>query len=509
MSEPLYEINTVDKIIGFFSPERAYKRIMYRNAYVAGGQHRRQDDWMPTGGNTEQINAMSRELIRRKARHLERNSDIMNSLLEAFERNVVGSGFVPQADTGDEELNRKIEELFREWCKPANCSITGDQSFNEICNMIVRRLKVDGGILVLKIYDEDADIPFKMQLREVDDLDGDSIGVYADKKHMIVGGVEVDEYGKRLAYHIKQESPDGWSTLDTIRVPADKVIALWEKKSPNQIREISPMAQAITRIADAEDYLDTISLKEKILACFGVFIKRALPTGTIGRGAPVIDRKTGMLKKTVTPGMIQELQPGDEAQAVVPNGQASNAKDMVTVLTRLIGSGLGLSYESISRDMSQVNYSSARQGFLEDKRTYERLQRFLIDHLLDVVYEELIISSVMSGKLIIPDFWKNKEVYLSHTWNTSGWEWIDPTKEVRANKIAIESNQATIASISARAGRDWKELLEQRAIEEAFKKELEAKYGIVFEKGGENNEQKYTEDTENGEADRDATNQSN
>lgn len=78
----------------------------------------------------------------------------------------------------------------------------------------------------------------------------------------------------------------------------------------------------------------------------------------------------------MTPGMIQELQPGDEAQAVIPAGQASNAKDMLSIMIRLIGSGLGLSYEAISRDMSQVTYSSARQGLLEDKRTYERIQRF-------------------------------------------------------------------------------------------------------------------------------------
>lgn len=337
MSGALSEINWLDRLIGFFSPETAYKRIAYRQAYSAGEMHRRQDGWMPVDGNAERLNTMSREIVRRKARDLERNSDIMNALLAAFERNVVGSGFVPQADTGDEELNNQIERVFREWCKPKNCDISGVQSFNEMCNMIVRRLKVDGGILLLKTYGGNKSCPFQLQTREVSDLDGYSLGYQRNGKHL-VSGIEVDDYGKPLAYWIKQEMPDGWSSLETKRIPADKVIALWEKKSPSQIREMSPMAQTITRIADAEDYLGTVSLKEKILACFGVFIKRAIPSNSgLGRGTNKVDIRTGLPRKTVTPGMIQELQPGDEPQAVVPTGQASNAKDMLSIMIRLVG----------------------------------------------------------------------------------------------------------------------------------------------------------------------------
>ena len=93
MSEVSSGTNWLDRLIGFFSPEKAYKRIAFRQAYSAGETHRRRDGWMPLEGNTERLNAMSREMVRRKARDLERNSDVMNSLLAAFERNVVGSGF--------------------------------------------------------------------------------------------------------------------------------------------------------------------------------------------------------------------------------------------------------------------------------------------------------------------------------------------------------------------------------------------------------------------------------
>lgn len=142
--------------------------------------------------------------------------------------------------------------------------------------------------------------------------------------------------------------------------------------------------------------------------------------------------------------MINELQPGDDISVVNPSGQASNAKDFISTQQRLIGSGQGLSYEAVSRDMSQVNYSSARQGLLEDIRTYKMMQKYLIEHLCKIVYREFVTAAVLSGKLNIPDFFSNKERYLRHSWITPGWDWIDPLKEAKANEVALNTGQTNL-----------------------------------------------------------------
>lgn len=488
--------NILDKLIGWFNPRAAYERMQWRAGYQAGAPHRSHEGWLPMGGNAEAVNQLSRELICRKARDLERNSDLANAIIGAFERNVIGSGFIVQADTGNEALNNQMEALFADWCKPRNCDITGQQSFVEICAMAVRRMQVDGGILFVKSYGGNKRFPFQLQPREVTDLDDSRILLNVKQAgRYVVNGVEVDYYGKPTAYYIKQHTPDGLWLAESKRLPARQVIPLWPKHLPTQIREMSPMAMAIGRLADAEDYIDTLSLKEKILACFAVFIKRLLPERTgIGRRNET-DPITGYKRKSVSPGMIQELQPGDEAQAVVPTGQASNARDMLGIFTRFIGAGQGLSYEAVSRDMSQTNYSSARQGFLEDQRTYQRVQSFLIDHFLDEVYESVIISAVIAGTLQIPDFWKNKDAYLKHAWTAPGWSWIDPAKETNANKTALDSGLESLASICSKNGQDWQTLLIQRAKELKYQQELEAEYGISFGK-----EETYVEQKEKNSA---------
>lgn len=489
-------MNTIDRIISYFSPKRAYERIAWRESIKSHGNYKgasrgnNNASWWPVNGKAEQINTPERSTLRARARDLERNSDILSAILLAFEHNVVGSGFKLHMRTDDDTLNESIEKLFREWSKPRNCDITERQSFDEICMMAVRRLRVDGGILFVKCWQKDGKFPFSLQAREVDDLDESLVRL--DGNSRIINGVEVDQNLKPLAYHLKVQDPQGWQLPINERIEANRIIALWDITRPSQIREISPQASVLERVNDIEDYIDTVGMKEKILASVTAFIKRALPIGPsgLGRGMgvenknPDYDEATGYKRRKLGPGTILELQQGDDMGAVIPTGQAANAKDLITQYQRLAGASQGLSYEVTSRDMSQVNYSSARQGLIADNQTYQRVQRFLIDHFLNVVFEEFLDSIVLSGALNVPNYAKRRdEIINACDWTASGQPWIDPVKEANANKIILDAGLGTLADICAKQGQDWRDVLTQRAAELAYIKQLEAEYEISM-KGG-------------------------
>ena len=99
--------------------------------------------------------------------------------------------------------------------------------------------------------------------------------------------------------------------------------------------------------------------------------------------------------------MIKEMNVGDEIQVVNPKGQATDAASYIKLQQRLIGAGQGISYEATARDMSEANYSSARQGLIEDSMTYAEEDELLAD-VLDEIYETFIISAVLAGALNIP-----------------------------------------------------------------------------------------------------------
>ncbi len=483
--------NPLDGLIGFISPAAGVRREAWRRRldecrhYDAGTYDRLNAGWIAYNQSAEQTDRYSRDTVRARARDLERNSDMANGVIGAYKRNVVGLGWTLQARTGSERLNRKIEEAWAEWCRRKNCDVTETQSFNQMLRMAVRRKKVDGGILFKKCYTGGGLVPFKLQALEVDELD---LGRAAPKNPdcRVVGGIELDAYNRPVGYWLRQYGVDGFSQTEPAYAPAKDVIYYYTKSRPSQVREMSDLAPTIARVRDANEFMTAVSVKERIAACLAVFIKKVIPTGGLGRGAAVAGRMRPMADyegKTISPGMIKELNAGDEIQVVNPAGQATDAADYIKLQQRLIGAGQGLSYEAASRDMSQSNYSSARQGAIEDEQTYIEDVELLRETVMDEAYETFVISGVLSGLFDIPKFWENKRKYLKHEWVAAPKKWIDPLKEANATKIALQTGQKTFQQIAAENGKDWKDQIDEiaAALEYARKKGFELG-GIAFDK---------------------------
>lgn len=471
------KINLFDRLLMYFNPQAAFNRISWReytrSMYDSGSYGRLNSGWQAVNSPAEMTNQAERDNIRARARDLERNANIAEAIISAHERNIIGTGLTLQSKVTDENgneidvINEKHEKLFKKWCSKEHCDVTGQQSFKELQTMAVRRIKVDGGILFLKVYDKNAFFPFKLQAREVDDIDSSIYQSGGNGKNRIINGIELDEYNKPIAYYIRNTAPNGLYMSRGVRVPAENVIFLFRKKRPSQIREISELATTAGEVKNVNEFVEAISVKERILACFSIFIKRQNAPSHIGRGSQVQNENIEK-EQTIAPGIINYLAPGDDITVANPNGQSANAKEFIMLNQRLAASGQGLSYESVSRDLSQVNYSSARQGLLEDRVTYNCFQAFIIENFLNVVYEEFITSLYLNNTFNYSDFEENKDKYIAHEWITPARSWIDPQKEVNANKIALETNQITLSELAAQNGKDWQDLLRQRAKETNF-----------------------------------------
>lgn len=485
-------MNILDSVIGFFSPETACRRAVFRESlhemqrhgYDAGDHRRLNSGWAALIESAEMTDRTSRDTIRARARDLERNSDMMNGLISAFVRNIVGGGFTLQAKTGKEKLNGQIETLWRDWCKAKNCDVTGQQSFSQMLRMAVRRKKVDGGILFKKCYTSGGLVPFKLQALEVDELSL-SWSTPHGRNHKVAGGIEYNEYNRPVGYWLTQYSVDGCEIASPVYYDAKDIIFLYSKRRPSQVREVSDMAPTLTRIRDANEFITAVSVKERIAACLSVFIKKALPVSGFGRSGSVAPGGTLNYEgKKLAPGMISELNAGDDIQVVNPQGAGADASNFLKMQQRLIGSGQGLSYEATSRDMSETNYSSARQAGIEDDLTFSEEVELLQENFMDEVFESFVISCVLSGKLKVRDFWEHKSDYLLHTWVASPKRWIDPLKEANANRIAMESGQKTFAQIAAENGRDWKGQLDEMAEVQAYAVEKGVQIGGVINETG-------------------------
>lgn len=457
--------NWFDNLIGFFNPEAAAKREAWRQVleeykhYDAGNSSRLNANWIATNQSAEYTDRYSRDTVRARARDLERNSDMMNSVIGPFIRNVIGKGLILQAQTSSTSLNAEIEKLWKTWCKKKNCDVTGTQSLNQMLRMAVRRKKVDGGILFVKRYTNGGVLPFKLQMFEVDELDATQV-TPKHKGNRVVGGIEYNEYNAPEGYWLRQYGLDGLTTVAPTYVKATDVIFYYSKRRPSQLREMSDMSQTITRIRDVNEFMVAVSVKQRIEACLSVFIKRAIPTAGIGRATGPSGPRQTYDGKTLSPGMIKEMNVGDEVQVVNPQGQATDAASYTKLQQRMIGAGQGLSYEATSRDMSETTYSSARQAIIEDGMTYAEEDELLAD-VMDEIYETFIISAVLTGAISAPGFWEGrKDEYFLHSFVKQPKAWIEPSKEAQATRTALQSGQKTFKQIAAENGADWRKQID-------------------------------------------------
>ena len=479
----------IDKAIEIISPRRAYEREAWRQAveelrgYDAAGYGRINAGWRVHNESAEITDRMSRDVVRARARDLERNSDIAQSIIHAYKRNVVGKGYTLRAQTQDDELNKQIERAWKRWCKARNCDVTGEQSFTSILRMMVERKRVDGGILVLYRYTPGGVVPFKLQCLEVDELDT-TVTTPHRVGNKVVGGIEYNEYRRPVGYWIRQYDIEGWTLLDPVYIEAKDAFFYKAKHRPSQLREMSDMAPTITRIRDTNEFITAVSVKERIAACLSVLIKKAIPSGGFGRtGVRNADGQVDYAGKKLGPGMIMEMNAGDEAQVVDPKGAATDATAFLKTQQGLIGAGQGLSYEATSRDMSGATYSSARQNAIEDESTYaEEIE--LLTAFMSEAYEHFIISGYLTGLFNMPGFWDKKADFLDHSWVKAPKKWIDPAKESTADKTALQSGQKTFQDLCAERGKDWKEAVREMAEVIKYGQEIGIEMGgVIFGNG--------------------------
>lgn len=476
----------LDDLIAAVSPRRAYEREAWRQSYEAlrhydaAGFGRVNSGWAAHNEAAELTDRYSRDIIRARARDLERNSDILQSVILAYKRNVVGKGYTLRPRTGDDALNRQLEELWKQWCKAKNCDVTGEQSFTQMLRMAEERKRVDGGILFLFRHTAGGLVPFKLQAIEVDELDTARTQPHR-KGNRVVGGVEYNTHRRPAGYWIQQYDLEGWRQLESVFIDAKDAYFLKSKRRPSQLREISDMAHTLTRIRDVNEFVNAVSVKERIAACLAVFIRKALPTGgglgrSMGRD---LEGRIDYTGKKLAPGMIMELNPGDGVDAVNPGSTATDAASFMRVQQSLIGAGQGLSYEAVSRDMKGSTYSSARQNAIEDEDTYAEDSE-LLQEMMSEIYEQFVFSCVLAGRIDPPEFWERKEEYLAHVWVKSPKKWIDPAKESNAGKTALQSGQKTYQDVCAERGKDWRQAIDETAEVLAYGREKGVDMGGVI-----------------------------
>ena len=128
----------------------------------------------------------------------------------------------------------------------------------------------------------------------------------------------------------------------------------------------------------------------------------------------------------------------------------------------------------MANDLTQVNYSSIRQGELEQREYFKTTQKFIIDHFCKPVYAEWLKMAMTSTEMNLPMAKYDK--FNSPNFQPKGFPWIDPLKEVQANIQGLKNGIVSVSDIASNYGKDAETLFEQIQAD----KKLAERFGLDY-----------------------------
>jgi len=442
---------------------RPIRAAAYSGAFEGASMGRRLGQW---GTNTSGANAVlfsSLSTLRSRAREMVRNNPLADGAEDTWVSNLIGTGISPRVQLDDAGLKRDIHQLWEDWVPEADAD--GRCDFYGLQTLGARSLFHAGEYLALlrpRLPEDGLAVPFQLQLLEPDHLDH-TYNTQAENGHQIRMGIEIDAIGRRTAYHLFQDHPGEMFPSQSMTrkpVPASQVLHVFESLRPGQLRGKPKLASVILKLKDIEECDDAELVRRKTTALFGGFftengqgsesdldtVREVLgPASEADASIPALE-----------PGSFSKLPRGLDVKFAEPKDVSGAYVGWIQHNLRSAARGVGITYEQLTGDLTNVNYSSIRAGLLEFRRRIKRFQFQVLAHqFCRPVFNAWLDAAVLSGALRLPNYnTRTRRAYRRVEWRPDGWEWVDPQKDGRAAKEAVRDGFKSRAQVVAEGGGD-------------------------------------------------------
>jgi lambda family phage portal protein len=452
--------NWIDRLIAYFAPNAAASRLRGRLAvnafekalrsYEGASKGRRTSGWKTSGSSVNAENANALDILRSRSRDLIRNNPYAARAVGVIVSNTVGTGIAIQPT---DDKSGVVRELWKAWGETKQCDADGRLNIYGLQALVLRTIVESGEVIIRRrrrLSSDPLDVPLQLQILEPDFLDHTKNGDVSGGGY-IIQGVEFDALGRRIGYWLYDRHPGDVSTiskfsLQSKRIPAEDILHLYRMERSGQVRGVPWCAPVMLRLRDFDEYEDAQLVRQKIAACFTAFVQ------DMESPADAVTAKSN-LGEMLEPGAIENLPPGKTVTLANPPG-VTGYSEYSSCALHAIAAGMGVTYESMTGDLSQVNYSSGRMGWLEFHRNIESWRwLMMIPGFCEPIWSWFLEAAVLkAGK-------KVRVAPATHT--PPAREMIDPTKEIPAARDAIRAGIKTVSETIREQGYDPKSHLEE------------------------------------------------
>lgn len=456
-----------------------YGRPFRRRRYEGAANSRRTQGWRAPATSQNEETRISLPVLRRRARQLARDNSFAKRGVGALRNDLVGRGIQPRPLGLSQEDKRLVLDVYRSWALTIECDQEGESHLPALQRAAIVGMIEGGESLVRRIIDTDSSnpVPLRLQVLEPEHLDHDKDEELANGNR-VIQGVEVDSNGRRVGYHLFKEHPGDTGIrssssfrflLETTVVPREDMIHLYRTDRAGQVRGVPWLAPCMIRLRDFDELLDARMVREKIAAMFGGFIRNneMADLSEPAEGSTEEDDRI----QTLEPGTWPVLKGGTEIDFANPP-VVEGWREASQVTLQEIASGLDVTYEALTSDLSNVNFSSGRMGAEEMRQSVEDIQEHtVVPRLLTRIWDWFLEVAVLA-KALPPRLRKVPVI-----WSFPAPTIVDPRIETAAMKLRIRNGVTSLAEEIRRRGEDPDKVLEEIAETNAKLDEM----GIVLD----------------------------
>lgn len=459
-----------------------------------------------------------------RVRDMARNDAYVMSGVNIHRDNIVGSMFMLNAkpnwkvlgltEAWAEEFQELVEAKFSLWAEsPSNWpDASRMNTLTSLVRLAVGVFVMTGEVLATVEWRRDVLRAFRTCIQMIDpdrlsnpfgEMDGPELR----------GGVKRDWMGAPLGYWIRMAHPADINDMAAYKwkyIPATKglasgkpawdrpmVIHIVEQFRPEQTRGMAQMVSALKEMKMTKSFRDITLQRAVLQATYAATIESDLPPEAIaealGSGqtsswaanylSQIAEYTKGAKNLQIDGVKIPHLYPGTKLNFQPGAATDGVGEEFEKSLLRQIAASLGVSYEQLSKDYANTNYSSARAAMNETWKYMQSKKRLVADRFASIVYRLWLEEAINNGEIPLPagaPNWyegQNADAYCACEWIGASRGQIDELKETQAAALRMRNNLSTLEDEMAKLGKDWRQVLRQRKRENDMMKE----FGLVME----------------------------
>jgi lambda family phage portal protein len=462
------------------------------------------ESWTPGIGHPDyEINA-NRDLIVARSRDLARNNPNVSGAINRLIEMVVGARimYVPQpnidvmgkSDDWEDQFVSNAEAWFALWAEDDRflCDVNRQMNFGALVALAYRHWVVDGeACAVVKMLKRGGMFQTCIQLIDPDRLSnpqGISDGMVPPKGiGRVYGGVEVNDSGAPIAYHVRVKHPADFAYVGTDNFRWERVVRYGPTGRPQFIhafradraeqRRGIPRIASLIKLSKIGETLTGATLDTAILANFlAVGITSQYPTSDVRDALAPSGQETGdgwSLEKQIEyrtknkarlkGPQVNHLLPGEEIKILSSNHPNDNYVDFDASLKREAASAIGMSEAQYTQNWAGMNFSAGRLQGNETWRAMLHERRLFTQAFCTQVAGAWMEESVLLGHVKAPGgvggFYKWRGALVRSDWMGPGRGTGNPLQEASANDIDTNANRTNLILTCGEQGLDWRTVL--------------------------------------------------